>query len=429
MALNQISYPQPTSLQQLSDVLLKGSGDYANIQLQRQAEDRRRAQALADLQDQRRYSSEDRRTTALFASRLDALRRAAALGLISATDLGNMAIEDAALAKLAQKEATDAQRKDDALVNAQTELNQLASDRDSLLKKDQEIADRIRKLQEDYTATADLAEPAPITREAVLQKAADLARLARVKLATVEPKRSEQLAAYIGQAEDALQKESLGPALLAQQRIKSISSQYNSLVREQATVVDQVRNVRQTMADLQRQFPIAPVRTQAPSVILTSPTAPSNTPAPAIASPAEREAARRIAAGIPENPPPPPPAIPSSAGASTLAPATSIKGFAQRLPQIAPEFLAAPGRAFDTAGRYATAGVRGLWEGDFTVPQKGLVQLAGEGFGELLAPKIEPGDYMSAERAKLLGLRRSLDPLPPLPPSPQSVFRNSAFYP
>lgn len=58
MALNQYSYPQPTGLQQLGEVLTKGSGDYANIQLQRQAEDRRRAQQLADLQDQRLYGEQ-----------------------------------------------------------------------------------------------------------------------------------------------------------------------------------------------------------------------------------------------------------------------------------------------------------------------------------------------------------------------------------
>ena len=57
MALNQYAYPQPTGLQQLGDTLLRSSGDYANIQLQRQAEDRRRMQQLADVQSQRSYTS------------------------------------------------------------------------------------------------------------------------------------------------------------------------------------------------------------------------------------------------------------------------------------------------------------------------------------------------------------------------------------
>lgn len=50
----------PTGLSQLGDALLRGSGDYANIQLRRQAEERARAQQLADLQDQRRYSEGQR---------------------------------------------------------------------------------------------------------------------------------------------------------------------------------------------------------------------------------------------------------------------------------------------------------------------------------------------------------------------------------
>lgn len=60
MALAQYNYPQATGLQQLGDVLMKSSGDYANIQLRRQAEERRRAQQLADLQDSRQFAVDQR---------------------------------------------------------------------------------------------------------------------------------------------------------------------------------------------------------------------------------------------------------------------------------------------------------------------------------------------------------------------------------
>lgn len=60
MALAQYDYPQPTGLQQLGDVLLRSSGNYANLQLRRQDEERRRAQQLADLQDNRRFAVEQR---------------------------------------------------------------------------------------------------------------------------------------------------------------------------------------------------------------------------------------------------------------------------------------------------------------------------------------------------------------------------------
>lgn len=305
MALAQYNYPQPTGLQQLGAVMMEGADDYAKIQLLRQAEDRRRAQQLADMQDQRQFAVEqrdvergfantDRRENAVFAARLEALERARVAGLISAADFGQVAIEDAALAKLAQVEATEFKRKESALTNAQGELNQLVADRDTLSARDQKIADGIRQLQADYADTMEQAEPAPVTKAAVLARAAELAAASGVRLATVEPKRSEQLSAYTGQAKEELDQAAFIPAYAAQQRLKSISGQYNSLVREQGIVVDQLRNVRQTMNDLQRQFPIAPVRAETPAAVIAPPAADAVVPdaAPGIATEAERQTAR-----------------------------------------------------------------------------------------------------------------------------------------
>jgi len=451
MALAQYNYPQSTGLQQLGDVLMKGSGDYANVQLQRQAEERRQAQRLAEMQDQRRFlteqrgvergyklSDEQRRQEqavedARFEARLASLARAAKLGLFSERDLGKIEVEDAALAKLAEREGTERTRLDETLAGAQSELNRLASDRDLLSEKEQEIAGRLRDLQQAYNATAEMAQPMPVTREAVELKAAELARAADVKLATEPSKRGRQLAPYLGQAEEALNKEALLPAVLAQNRLKSISNQYNSLVREQGAVSDQVRNIRQTMSDLQRQFPIAPVRaarTPAQAIDLSgvdTDTDVTEVP-PGLVTPQDRESVRDQLRGPQQPPPPPPPPPPGTDTQAlvdpSLAPATSIKGIGQRLPSLVPEFLAVPGRAIDTGSRLAAAGLRGLWEGDFTVPQYGPVELAGQEIGRRLSNKPLPGDYMSAERARVLGLQRSSD-LPPLPPrTPSSAFAN-----
>lgn len=139
--------PAVTGLSQLGDALLKGSGDYANIKLRKQREDEARAQMLADLADQRRYSEgqnqqsrmnriEDATKVAQFNSRFDALQRAMKLGLIAATDIGNIAIEDMALKALSQREAAEDKLKQDNRIKAQARV-----DKNAVLAKD--IMDKI----------------------------------------------------------------------------------------------------------------------------------------------------------------------------------------------------------------------------------------------------------------------------------------------
>lgn len=473
MALAQYNYPQSTGLQQLGDVLLKGSGDYANIQLQRQAEERRRAAQLADLQDQRRfaveqrgvergYAQEDRRTNALFTARLGALERAQARGLIAASDIGNVAVEDAALAKLAQAEATEVQRQEAALANAQAELNRLASDRDTLATKDQEIAERIRKLQEDYTATAAAAEPEPVTREAVAFKAAELAKAAGVKLATTEPKRSEQLSTYTGQAEEALLKESAYPAMLAQQRLKSLNSQYNSLVREKYATSDQVSNIRQMMADLQRQFSgkIAPVRSQAPTQVLKAPVVPVEQPADtrAVATEEDRQAARDALRGTTQQPTPAP-FSPTTPPATTAAIQNRIFGDVDAMleapppsfshPRIAgveytPQFIrptdpTTPQQAMTRRNEAVGDAMRGAFTGATNLFRPSSWRLDNDYLvydpparrqAEQLQNRLRAlSDLNSPTAAALKNRLLALPPLPPLTPSPQASLRSSAFYP
>lgn len=66
-------------------------------------------------------------------------------------------------------------------------------------------------------------------------------------------------------------------------------------------------------------------------------------------------------------------------------PALSVFGAGERAVKNAPSILALPGRAIDAAGRYGAAGLSGLFTGDYSVPEKGLVTMAGEGIGSLIA--------------------------------------------
>lgn len=75
-------------------------------------------------------------------------------------------------------------------------------------------------------------------------------------------------------------------------------------------------------------------------------------------------------------------------------PALSLFGLGERMGAgmptagelaMAPANIAAfPGRVIDTAGRVGSAGLQGLMTGDYTVPDKGLIEMAGEGIGGLI---------------------------------------------
>ena len=67
-----------------------------------------------------------------------------------------------------------------------------------------------------------------------------------------------------------------------------------------------------------------------------------------------------------------------------MYPATSLLGALQRAP-AAQDVVAFPGRAVDLGGRLLGAGVRGVVTGDYTLPEKGLIQQAGEGIGGLIS--------------------------------------------
>lgn len=72
-------------------------------------------------------------------------------------------------------------------------------------------------------------------------------------------------------------------------------------------------------------------------------------------------------------------------------PAYSVLGAAERMPSMPPigetamNVAAAPGRAIDAFGRLGAAALQGAMTGDYQVPEKGLVQRAGEAIGGVIA--------------------------------------------
>lgn len=201
MALNQYNYPQPTGLQQLGDVLMKGSGDYANIQLQRKAEERRRAQQLADLQDQRQFAVEQRGIERGFALTDEERRRAQALqdatvgtlikeGWLKPTDARNPeAIKVAADARQArvgagleregqlpgrlQEEADYLGKQDVELAAAESQLNAQLSAPEPGEPSQQEVAQRailsLRTPGNPVPKDSDIAAAMPAAKAAIMQ--------------------------------------------------------------------------------------------------------------------------------------------------------------------------------------------------------------------------------------------------------------------
>jgi len=172
--------PASTGLSQLGDQLLRASGDYANMTVRKQREDEARAQALADLADQRRYTEgrnevargqrmEDTAQLAAMNSRFEALQRAQKLGLIAATDIGNMEIENMALKALAQREQAEDARKEEMRKRAQIRVDKNAATAKSIMDKISE-AEQVANSQPEISPTQLRAEQERLARQANPEK-------------------------------------------------------------------------------------------------------------------------------------------------------------------------------------------------------------------------------------------------------------------
>lgn len=369
MALAQYNYPQATGLQQLGDVLMKSSGDYANLQLRRQDEERRRAQQLADLQDQRQFAvdqrdverglmlsdEERRRGQAVNDATLSVLLKE---GWLKPTDAKNPeAIAAAADARQARLNAT--REREGKLPD------KLQQEADYLGGQDVDLASREAALDAKISAPP----PGPPSPAEVRRTAIRMLNKAPGEIPT-----DKEIADALPAAAEAITDARVQQWLMAKEDAKN----QIQLLRYQRTAL------RQSLSQLLQQG-FVPNRAPPPG-----PAAGLSAPSPALrpATAAEAEAA----AGV--SPPPADPAPVSAAAPSpALSPATSLLGIAQRAPAAAPvvggvlrDTVALPGRAMDAVSRYGTAGLRGLWNGDFSVPEAGPVELSGRSLGSLLAP-------------------------------------------
>lgn len=421
------SYPN-TGLTQLGDALLRGTGDYANIRLRQQHEDDRRAQRLADLADARQFATgqfnkqrglalEDearRRSQKVDDETYQILIKEGWLKPIDATNPGAIAVAADNRQKYIDKERMT---EGTALENAQAELNSLAADRASLALKDADLNSKIQSLQQDFETASERSEMVVPTQKMIDAEAVRLATAAGVKLATKEPKRSAQLANYAADAERRMTQAAGMAAISAQNKLRAIQSQFQTVVREKTATTNQLQVVRSAIADLTRQFKLAPVRTNdSPAKTLSAPSdgdeySEGAVVVPAGGSPADfiQHVRTAVAGNRPTVAAPSIPSVPQVVPQrSDRAPATSILGMAQRLPParelaMAPaNILAAPGRAIDVAGRGISAGLQGIWNGDYSVPDRGLIERAGTGIGSLIAGPLIPslGDQTIGRSAK-----------------------------
>lgn len=125
--------PAQTGLTQLGDALLRGSGDYANIQLRRQQEERLRNNQLTDLADARRYGEqqanagvERQKGMLTWQQRQARIRELIALGFLAEADAANE--EAVAFADAAATGRTAGMRKesDDSDKEAKVYVNDIA---------------------------------------------------------------------------------------------------------------------------------------------------------------------------------------------------------------------------------------------------------------------------------------------------------------
>lgn len=250
-----------TGLSQLGNVLLQGSADYANQRLRREAEERQRAQQLADLQSQRTFQQQQMtaadqraRDLALWQARQQRIQELIAKGFLAqaqANDEAAIAAADAAEQARTTKLRTET---DTARVNMQGSAN--------------EIGDQINRLSD--AAAQVQARLAAIPTRPAAPDPRQVEAMA-VQLATEageDPKADAVRAKYRGAAEKVLTDAAMRDFFIAQEAsdalkvsLQGYTNQIASLTRrlegyERSGIVPTVRAPAQT---LQSDFaPAAP---------------------------------------------------------------------------------------------------------------------------------------------------------------------------
>jgi hypothetical protein len=142
-----------TGLSQIGNALAQGAGDYANIQLRRQAEERQRAQQLADLQDQRAYNEGQQgaavgrqKELALWQARQQRIQELISKGFLAQAD----AADDAKIAAADLAEQTrsgnERTRADTGLTNMQASANALGEQVNQLYDASAQVQARLASI-------------------------------------------------------------------------------------------------------------------------------------------------------------------------------------------------------------------------------------------------------------------------------------------
>lgn len=301
-------------------------------------------------------------------------------GDLSYADLGDPALVEAGLAAFSKRMGTRARFQESLPGEASTLVGQKEQQINNLMQRSSALEQVLSQ-----------PEPVPTPREV-----ADLARrLAPLKKGQTQPS-AEDIAAAIPQAEQQLRGD------LA---MRWNQARQDALIQRQL-IGDQLRNLSAEVNTLRNRFGVvgaAPTSTAnlaepvaAPTGTLTSGAQPRLTPEQFAA-----QIRQQLGRTTPTS------TEPSPSVSDGRAPILSIKGIGQRLSDAVPparlaeaplNIAAFPGRLLDTVGRYGAAGLQGIYDGNFTVPDKGLVTLAGEGIGNAIANDPRPLD-MKFDRA------------------------------
>lgn len=379
--------PAQTGLSQLGNALLQGSGDYANIQLRRQQEERQRAQQIADLQDQRAYAAGQRdieRNLAMDTATIEILLKE---GWLKPTDVRNPeAVRAAADARQVRMDET--RTREAALPQKfQQEADYLGEQDVALAQVENELSQRLSEPQ-----------PGPPSPAEVRQIAIRMTR---------KPVPSDQeINDMIPAATEAIMSDRMTRWLMDKEDAKN----QIQLLRSQRTAL------RQSLGGLLQQG-FVPNRTPPPpSVSLQAPSS-----GPRRATPEEAAAA----AGVGQSAPAPvaAPAIPAEYG--------GIMGLTGSAPAMGAA-LSDPVGALEIGARTAlspaarmlnlfSGGQRRAAEGD--VARAAEMAGAVERFNQPSRPILNVPSFMNYSPTP----RQALTDLPPLPPLRKAASQSPAF--
>lgn len=277
--------PPVTGYSDLGQALMGGATDYANEKRRTDEENRKRANYLSDVQSERGYQRQqfdnvralqmadeqrrrgetltDAQKRAQFDNRLKLLQDAEQRGIFAAKDIGNIPVEDAALAQLQQQTAKETAFSQSQPGNAQATDAQLAQE---------EIA-TTNKLSSIYAA---LQNPPKIDLSGIEQRATDMARQ------NLQPSLRERMLGITPQPSKA-DINAMKPAAIEEAKTTAMQQWYQ--MKEDAKVAipaitSQLNTIKQQRANLTSTFHVTssptPVSPGATSSLIQAPATSSN---------------------------------------------------------------------------------------------------------------------------------------------------------